>query len=229
LNVEIVEKEERIKKLRELLNTQKLVEKSLGKEGIQAVIIENSIDYFENTARMYLRRFTHDQYDLKIETTVKNKKKDTVREEFDIVIDKGNGVWHPYESFSGSESLKIDLAVRVALSLTAAAFNSVKVRFLLIDEIAGSLDSVNRVHFPHMLRELAKDFDMILVITHWPEIQEEFSQTIVVQKTGYISKVINGDPPELLDVHETIEKEEMPKVKPMKRLRVDNDFFLAES
>lgn len=227
LEQEISEKEMALLRLKEIENTQKLVEKSLGKEGVQAVILENSIDYFESTARSYLKRFTHDQYDLKIETTAKNKKSDTVREELNILIDKGNNVWHPYETFSGAESLKIALAVRIALTQTAAAFNSVKVRFLLIDEIAGSLDPVNRLQFPQILTELAKDFDMILVITHWPEIQEEFSQTITVRKTGFISTIVDGGPRHPMDYGEG---QEPPAIVPsVKRPRVDNDFYLAEN
>lgn len=233
LSAEISAKKILIDQLSKKLNVAKQVEKSLGKQGIQAIILENSLNYFESTARSYLKRFTNGVYDIKLETTVSNKDNDNLREVLNIVIDKGNGIWHPYESFSGSETMKVDLAMRVGLSLLAASFSSVKPEYLFIDEVAGSLDAQGRRLFMEMLVELSKDFEMILVVTHFPELQDEFKDFILVKKTGYISTIIDNDGPtgvDLLPIGElgVSADTSLSKKNPGKTGKLDNTFYLSE-
>src|SRR5581483_9460899 len=58
LQSEVDAKKANIDSLRLVYNLRKQVEKSLGKQGIQAIIIENSLSFFEVTSRSFLKRFT---------------------------------------------------------------------------------------------------------------------------------------------------------------------------
>lgn len=227
---EIFEKKEKSDQLHLFYNIKKQVEKSFGKSGIQALILENSITCFESTTRSYLKRFTQDKYDIKFETFTTNKTNDNVREVLNILINKGNGIWHPYESFSGSETMKIDLALRVGMAMCAASFNSVRPEYLYIDEVAGSLDAYGRKLFLEMLVELSGDFDLILVVTHFPELQEEFSNIITVKKTGFVSTIIDADKPEKEDLFSSVVEKKKPSSKKIEVREtvheVDNVFAL---
>lgn len=208
------------------LNIQINVWKALGKQGVQALVLENSMAHFESSTRMYLKRFNG--YDIKFDTTIANKKTGNAKETFRIMIDKGNGQWHPYVSCSGSESTYVDFAIRLGLINLSASYNSVRQDYLFIDEIAGAMDPFGRKAFMEILAELAKDFGLILVITHFSELQEEFNDIITVRKSGYISSVIDSEAPEEEDLL-PIRKEQSKKItRPNQKVEITNSFYVAE-
>lgn len=166
------------------INNLNTVATYLGKKGIQAIIIENSLADLEAFAKLYLKRFTDDRFDITFRTTVESKSTENIQETLDIMIDKGNGVWHPYESFSGGEKMRIAFALRIAISMLVSHYSNVRPEYLYIDEVDGSLDLYYRKVFVDMLAELSKDFDLILLVTHRAGLQEEFRDTITVKKLG---------------------------------------------
>jgi len=86
------------------------------------------------------------------------------------------------DRFSGGEQDDIAVALRIALSRYLAELHNVHESTILIfDEIFGSQDEERRNNLLTTLRSQESRFPQILLISHIPEIQGEFSSTLVVE------------------------------------------------
>ncbi|HXX54485.1 MAG TPA: hypothetical protein VEI81_00140, partial [Methanoregula sp.] len=89
---------------------------------------------------------------------------------------------YPVDRFSGGEQDDIAVALRIALSRYLAELHNVhESTFLIFDEIFGSQDEERRNNLLATLRTQESRFPQILLISHIPEIQGEFANTLVVE------------------------------------------------
>ena len=89
---------------------------------------------------------------------------------------------YPINRFSGGEQDDIAVALRIALSRYLAELHQVHESTLLIfDEIFGSQDEERRTNLLTALRTQESRFPQILLISHIPDIQGEFSNTLMVE------------------------------------------------
>jgi exonuclease SbcC len=89
---------------------------------------------------------------------------------------------YPVERFSGGEQDDIAVALRIALSRYLAALHRVpESTFLIFDEIFGSQDEERRNSLLLELRTQEAYFPQILLISHIPEMQGEFANTLLVE------------------------------------------------
>jgi len=89
---------------------------------------------------------------------------------------------YPVERFSGGEQDDIAVALRIALSRYLAEFHQLhESTFLVFDEIFGSQDEERRNNLIAALRTQEAYFPQIILISHIPEIQGEFSNTLLVE------------------------------------------------
>jgi len=93
--------------------------------------------------------------------------------------------------FSGGEQDDIAVALRIALSRYLAELHNVHESTLLIfDEIFGSQDEERRTNLLTTLRTQESRFPQIILISHIPEMQGEFANTLVVEMgTDMVSRV----------------------------------------
>jgi exonuclease SbcC len=98
---------------------------------------------------------------------------------------------YPIDRFSGGEQDDIAVALRIALSRYLAELHHVHESTLLIfDEIFGSQDEERRTSLLTALRTQESRFPQIILISHIPDIQGEFSNTLMVEMgTGASSNV----------------------------------------
>jgi exonuclease SbcC len=88
----------------------------------------------------------------------------------------------PIDRFSGGEQDDIAVALRIALSRYLAELHNVhESTFLIFDEIFGSQDEERRNNLLVALRTQESRFPQILLISHIPEMQGEFANTLVVE------------------------------------------------
>jgi DNA repair protein SbcC/Rad50 len=110
----------------------------------------------------------------------------------DIVISDRNGERN-YALYSGGESFRIDIALRVALAKLLARRSGVSIRTLVIDEGFGTQDSEGIDRLASVVHRLGKNggvggsFDLVMVVTHVEELKNRFEQLLVVEKdsSGY--------------------------------------------
>ncbi|HUT38503.1 MAG TPA: hypothetical protein VMW77_04275, partial [Methanoregula sp.] len=111
-------------------------------------------------------------------------------EDFNLLIrDIDND--YSIDRFSGGEQDDIAVALRIALSRYLAELHNVHESTILIfDEIFGSQDEERRNSLLTTLRTQESRFPQIILISHIPEMQGEFANTLVVEiGTDMVSRV----------------------------------------
>ena len=158
---------------------QQLVE-AFGKDGIQALIIENAIPEIENETNAILSRLTDNRIQISIES-LRDLKKGGTRETLDIKIADEIGE-RSYHLYSGGETFRTDFSLRIALSKVLAKRAGTRLRILIIDEGFGTQDSHGLEQLVEAIQEISKDFDKLLVVTHLPQLKNAFPVQIEVTK-----------------------------------------------
>ena len=114
---------------------------------------------------------------LRFETQRDLKSKAGVAETLDIIVSDWQGA-RPYETYSGGEALRIDLAIRIGLAELLSTRAGNKIEWLVIDEGLGSQDDEHRETVLQAIQSVAPRFRRVMVITHIKEAQGVFPQVI---------------------------------------------------
>ena len=157
---------------------------AFGRNGIQALIIEDALPQIENDANDLLARLTDNRMSLKLQLIEGRRIRgsDTLSEEMSIDISDEMGT-RAYETFSGGEAFRINFALRIALSRLLARRSGAPLPILIIDEGFGSQDASGQERLVEAIQSIQDDFDKIIVITHVESIKEAFDTRIQVVKT----------------------------------------------
>ena len=155
---------------------------AFGRRGIQALIIESALPEIEEEANNLLGRMTDNRMHLKLETQAALRTREGVQETLEIRISDELGT-RGYETFSGGEAYRINLALRIALSRLLARRAGAPLPTLFIDEGFGTQDVIGRDKVVEAIRGIQDEFERIIVITHIEELKEQFPVRIEVQKT----------------------------------------------
>ena len=193
-----LEREEAAEKLARL-DLLKIADKAYGPGGIPALILENAaIPQIETEANRIIGRLGR-SYRFELRTQRELKSGDGVREALDIIVQDDEGE-RAYETFSGGEQTRIQLALRIALARLIATRRAAEVRLLAIDEPDG-LDAEGFAQLAEVLEELAGagEFAKVLVVSHHPELRHAFESVIEVQGGGE-----TGTPSRLAQTTETV-------------------------
>ncbi len=168
----------------------RILEKAFGKDGIPALLIEQSLPEIESHANEILDRLSSGNMSVKFETQrdFRDKKREDRKETLDILIRDSAGE-REYELFSGGEAFRINFAIRLALSRVLSNRAGARLQTLVIDEGFGSQDSDGRQRLIEAINLVQNDFAKILVITHLEELKDAFPARIDVVKTSTGSQV----------------------------------------
>jgi len=166
---------------------------AFGKNGIQALMIENILPQMEAETNNILSRLTGNQLHVQFVTqkagksgrsrsakaTVKNAK---LIDTLDILIADARGT-RPYETYSGGEAFRINFAIRLALARMLAQRSGTALQMLIVDEGFGTQDAEGCDRLIAAINAIAPDFACILTVTHMPQFKEAFQTRIEVRKT----------------------------------------------
>jgi exonuclease SbcC len=159
----------------------KTLERAFGRNGVQALLIEQALPAIEESANEILHRLTGGQMEVSFSTQRQLKSRDALAETLDIAISDAMG-GRPYEMYSGGEAFRANFAIRIALSKLVAQRAGARLRTLVIDEGFGSQDPEGRRRLVEAINAIRDDFAKILVITHIDELKEAFPTRIQVYK-----------------------------------------------
>jgi DNA repair protein SbcC/Rad50 len=172
--------------------------KAFGKNGIQALIIENILPQLEVEANHILGRLSNNQFHIQFVTQKSTKrasrsKKSSLKsakliDTLDIVIGDVNGT-RPYENYSGGEAFRINFSIRLALAKLLAQRAGTPLQMLIVDEGFGTQDQEGCARLIAAINAIANDFKCILAVTHMPQFKEAFHTRIEVRKTIEGSKI----------------------------------------
>ena len=157
---------------------------AFGKNGIQALIIEDAIPQLDSDANELLARLTDNRMSLRLELGEGRRVRGmgAPSEELRINVADEMGT-RAYETFSGGEAFRINFALRIALSRLLARRSGAPLPVLFIDEGFGSQDAAGQQRLVEAIQSIRSDFDKIIVITHIDAIKEAFDTRIQVEKT----------------------------------------------
>jgi exonuclease SbcC len=159
--------------------------KAFGKDGIQAIIMENITEDLKNFSNNFLSIMSSDNMSIDFITQTKTTTGNW-KEDFEIIITMDGSV-REFDDLSGGEQVRVAMAIRLAIGQLLMQRVGSDIRFLLLDEVDQALDAYGIEALSDAVQALAKDFK-ILVITHNEAIKEKFSHviTVVKQPTGSI-------------------------------------------
>ena len=172
----------KLKELEEERATYEQLDVAFGKRGIQAMLIEAAMPELQAEANNLLSRMTEGTMNLRLET-LRETHKGEIAETLQIRVADELGE-RSYETFSGGEAFRINLALRIALSRLLARRSGASLPTLFIDEGFGTQDSAGRDHILGVVQAIAEDFQCIIVITHMDEIKDSFPNRIEVHKAS---------------------------------------------
>ena len=165
---------------------------AFGKNGIQALTIENILPQLEAETNQILARLTGNQFHVQFltqkATKGTSKKKTKLIDTLDIVIADAGGT-RPYETYSGGEAFRINFSVRLALAKLLAQRSGTSLQMLIVDEGFGTQDVEGCNRLVGAINAIASDFACILTVTHMPQFKEAFQTRIEVYKEEKGSRI----------------------------------------
>ncbi len=161
---------------------------AFGKNGIQALMIENVLPQLEAETNQLLARLSANQLHVQFITQKAGrsgratKKTAKMIDTLDILIADARGT-RPYETYSGGEAFRINFAIRLALARLLSQRAGAALQLLIVDEGFGTQDQEGCDRLIAAINAIASDFACILTVTHMPYFKEAFSARIEVSKT----------------------------------------------
>ncbi|MFA5998958.1 MAG: SMC family ATPase [Candidatus Babeliales bacterium] len=180
LDKELLELVKHIKLVQQEMMDYQEIAKALGKDGIQALLIEQAIPEIEHETNQVLARLTNNQTQIFIES-LRDLKKGGSRETLDIKISDQFGL-RDYELFSGGEAFRIDFALRIGISKLLARRAGTTLQTIFIDEGFGSQDEEGLQLIMDNIHKIQDDFAKIIIVSHLPEMKEQFPVQFMVEK-----------------------------------------------
>ena len=174
-------KKDRIKLAEKQLIYDDLI-RAFGKDGVQALLVENALPRIEAHSNRLLNKLTNGRLSIRFQLMHGEPESAAKYEKLEIHISDELGT-HGFAAFSGGESFRISFAIRIALSKLLADRSGVGRTMLFIDEGFGSQDKIGQELMIEAVQALRAEFDKILVVTHIEEIKEAFPTIIEVEKT----------------------------------------------
>lgn len=169
-----------LKSLHQEMQDYQEIAKALGKDGIQALLIEQAIPEIEHETNQILSRLTNNQTQIFIES-LRDLKKGGSKETLDIKIADPFGL-RDYELFSGGEAFRIDFALRIGISKLLARRAGTTLQTIFIDEGFGSQDEEGLNLIMDNIHKIQDEFAKIIIVSHLPEMKEHFPVQFVVEK-----------------------------------------------
>jgi exonuclease SbcC len=174
---------------------------AFGKNGIQALMIENVLPQLEAETNRILSRLSGNQLHVQFLTQRASKTKtkwlktdskstaattlqtgNKLIDTLDIEIADAQGT-RPYETYSGGEAFRVNFSIRLALARLLAQRSGTALQMLIVDEGFGTQDQEGCDRLISAINAIAPDFACILTITHMPHFKEAFQARIEVCKT----------------------------------------------
>lgn len=172
--------EEQSRKLVHDLADYQTIAQAFGKDGIQALLIEDALPEIEQEANDLLSRLSDNQAHIFIES-LRDLKKGGVKETLDINISDNSGI-RPYEMFSGGEAFRIDFSLRIAISKLLARRAGTSLQTLIIDEGFGSQDDEGLSRMMDCLYKIQDDFEKIIIVSHLASMKDQFPVHFYIEK-----------------------------------------------
>lgn len=188
LQIQFEQQQQQLQVIRKQHRIYQELGQAFGKNGIQALMIENVLPQLEAETNQLLSRLSANQLHVQFITQKAgrsgraSKKTAKMIDTLDILIADARGT-RAYETYSGGEAFRINFAIRLALARLLAQRAGAALQLLIVDEGFGTQDQEGCDRLIAAINAIASDFACILTVTHMPYFKEAFSARIEVSKT----------------------------------------------
>ncbi|TAF07933.1 MAG: SMC family ATPase [Nostocales cyanobacterium] len=182
------QEQEQLKYCKQQQRVYQELTQAFGKNGIQALMIENVLPQLEAETNQLLSRLSSNQLHVQFVTQKAGRSGKSTRKNaklidtLDILIADARGT-RAYETYSGGEAFRINFSVRLALAKLLAQRAGAALQLLIVDEGFGTQDTEGCDRLIAAINAIAADFACILTVTHIPHLKEAFQARIEVNKT----------------------------------------------
>jgi exonuclease SbcC len=152
--------------------------RAFGKNGIPAMVMDNSVAAIEQAANQTLAALGSSA-SVRLVTQVAKKDRKGMIDTLEILVDDGT-VERPLDSFSGGERYRVHMALRMGLADVLSAGSGTTLDMLLIDEPT-DLDAEGVGLLADLLTRTGRQ---TLLVTHQAELVQAMPQRIVVQRAS---------------------------------------------
>ncbi len=149
----------------------------LSREGLPSQLLKRAIPELEQSSNEFLQLLTEGQFQIQLRTGTESGRETLEIEVLDGVYNR------PYETYSGGQSFRISLAIRLGLSTLLTKTAGSSLRFLAIDEGWGSQDAEGRQLILDCIKRIRSYFPCILAISHIEDIKIAFDTVFQVTRT----------------------------------------------
>ncbi|WOD38533.1 SMC family ATPase [Nodosilinea sp. E11] len=184
----LAEKQQALAAVRQRQRVYQELAHAFGRNGIQALMIENLLPQLEAETNHLLGRLSAHQLHVQFVTQRATKRGQGVIDTLDILIADARGT-RPYETYSGGEAFRVNFALRLALARLLAQRSGLALQLLIIDEGFGTQDQQGCDRLIAAINAIAADFACILTVTHIPHFRAAFQTRIDVTKTAQGSQL----------------------------------------
>lgn len=157
-----------------------------GREGIPIAIINSVLPQIESYSNELLYEMSGGKMRIKFNTTRETKTGEKTTLEISVY---DSGERRRYELFSGGEQFRINLAVRIGISMFLSSIANSPLEMLVIDEGFGSQDETGKERILAEINAIKNLFKKVMVITHMGDIKENFPYEIRVVKDSRGSRL----------------------------------------
>lgn len=163
-----------------------ILERAYGRDGIPAMIVENAaVPSIETTADRILTELgVPYRVELRTERALAGGR---TTDALDVIVKTDAGE-RPYETFSGGERTRINLALRIGLARLLAHRRGAESRLLAIDE-PEYLDEAGTAALARVLDTLTGDFAKVYLISHVPELRDVVPTSLEIVRPADRSEV----------------------------------------
>ncbi|MEL7351278.1 MAG: AAA family ATPase [Cyanobacteria bacterium P01_A01_bin.116] len=161
---------------------------AFGRNGIQALMIENLLPQLEAETNQILGRLSNHQLHVQFVTQRTGRRHKKLIDTLDILIADARGT-RPYETYSGGEAFRVNFSIRLAIARLLAMRSGTALQMLIVDEGFGTQDTEGCDRLIAAIEAIAPDFACILTITHMPHFREAFETRIDVSKDAQGSHI----------------------------------------
>jgi exonuclease SbcC len=167
------------------LETLKALERSYGRDGIPALLLETqAVPQIETEAQRVLEALG---MPFRVElVTQRENKTGGLRDTLDVVVHEPGGA-RSYATYSGGERTRLELALRLGIARLIAQRSSSHCALLALDELP-YLDRAGQAALVEVLRGLT-EFEKVVVVSHEEGLAEAFDQAVVVTRDEHGSRL----------------------------------------
>ena len=160
------------------IESLKILKEAFSNNGIKAIVIDYVIPRLEDKINTILSQLS--DFRVRLDTQRKGVNDDRTKEGLFIDIINESGEILSFESYSGGEKMKINMAIFEALASLS------HIDFRVFDETFLALDQESSESFLEVIKEIRKNVRQFVCISHMQNIKDFFQDKVNIVK-------INGD------------------------------------